>query len=162
MTTLREARPDEAVLLAELQERASIAALQHIFPPELYPYPRAAIRDNWGRALADRTRTVVVAEAEEPVGVACAGDGWLEGLYVVPEHWGTGVADGLHDRVLELVREKGAAECRLWVLESNQRARRFYERRGWHENGDTRVVPYPPNPIDIGYTIELETTLATL
>jgi hypothetical protein len=32
---------------------------------------------------------------------------------------------------------------------------------GWHENGDTRLVPFPPNPIDIGYTIELETTLAT-
>ena len=32
---------------------------------------------------------------------------------------------------------------------------------GWRENGDTRVVPFPPNPIDVGYTIELETTLAT-
>jgi GNAT superfamily N-acetyltransferase len=161
MITLREARPGEAVLLAELQERASVAALQHIFPPELYPYPRPAIRDNWDGALADPTRTVVVAETKEPVGVVCAGDGWLEALYVAPEHWGAGVADVLHDRVLELVREGGAAECRLWVLESNQRARRFYERRGWHENGDTRVVPYPPNPIDVGYTIELETTLAT-
>jgi ribosomal protein S18 acetylase RimI-like enzyme len=47
------------------------------------------------------------------------------------------------------------------VLEDNERARRFYEGLGWRENGDTRVVPYPPNPIDVGYTIELETTLAT-
>ena len=156
MITLREARLDEAVLLAELQERASVAALQHIFPSELYPYPRAAIRDNWGGALADPTRTVAVAETEGPVGVVCAGDGWLEALYVAPEHWGAGVADVLHDRVLELVRDRGATECRLWVLESNQRARRFYERRGWRENGETRVVPYPPNPIDVGYTIELE------
>ena len=29
---------------------------------------------------------------------------------------------------------------------------RFYERRGWGENGTTRVVPYPPNPLDVGYS----------
>jgi hypothetical protein len=36
----------------------------------------------------------------------------------------------------------------------------FYERLGWRENGRTRVVPFPPNPIDVGYTIDLETRLA--
>ena len=46
------------------------------------------------------------------------------------------------------------------VLEHNDRARRFYERLGWRENGETRVVPFPPNPIDVGYTIDLETRLA--
>ena len=43
-------------------------------------------------------------------------------------------------------------ELRLWVLEENHRARRFYEKRGWRLNGETRVVPYPPNPLDVGYT----------
>jgi ribosomal protein S18 acetylase RimI-like enzyme len=81
-------------------------------------------------------------------------------LAELQERWGAAVAD-VHDRVLELVPKRGAEECRLWALESNQRARRLYERRGWRENGDTRVAPYPPNPIDVGYTIELETTLAT-
>jgi hypothetical protein len=41
------------------------------------------------------------------------------------------------------------------VLEQNARARRFYERRGWRLNGDARVAPFPPYPIDVGYTIEL-------
>jgi len=40
------------------------------------------------------------------------------------------------------------------VLEENARARRFYERRGWQENGRTRVVPFPPNPLDVGYTLD--------
>jgi GNAT superfamily N-acetyltransferase len=26
---------------------------------------------------------------------------------------------------------------------------------GWHENGNTRVVPFPPHPLDVGYSIEL-------
>jgi RimJ/RimL family protein N-acetyltransferase len=41
------------------------------------------------------------------------------------------------------------------VLEHNDRARRFYERLGWHVDGTSRVVPFPPNPIDLGYSIEL-------
>jgi hypothetical protein len=40
------------------------------------------------------------------------------------------------------------------VLEDNMRARRFYERRDWRENGETRVVEFPPNPLDIGYTLD--------
>jgi GNAT superfamily N-acetyltransferase len=153
--TLRDAALDEAPDLAEIQERASLAALGHIFPPERYPYPREAIRERWASALAG-THRVVVAELEgQPVGVAAARAEWLDGLYVVPERWGSGVGGLLHDRALELVRGLGCDRCHLWVLEENDRARRFYERRGWHENGETRVVPFPPNPLDVGYTRSL-------
>jgi GNAT superfamily N-acetyltransferase len=75
-------------------------------------------------------------------------------LYVIPERWGTGLSGELHDRALELVRGLGAASCKLWVLEDNARARRFYERRGWRENGESRVVEFPPNPLDIGYSLD--------
>ena len=92
--------------------------------------------------------------AEQPVGVVLVTAEWLEGLYVVPEYWGTGVAGELHDRALEVVRELGSARCHLWVLEDNARARRFYERRGWQEDGRTRVVQFPPYPLDIGYTLD--------
>jgi len=40
------------------------------------------------------------------------------------------------------------------VLEDNARAPRFYERRGWRENGESRVVEYPPEPLDVGYTLD--------
>jgi putative acetyltransferase len=152
---IREARPEEAQLLATVQERASVAALGHIFPPELYPYPQEAINARWGEAVADPARRALIAvKADEPVGAACVRAEWLDGLYVVPEQWGTGLAGSLHDRALELVRELGATRCHLWVLEENLRARRFYERRGWRENGETRVVEYPPQPLDVGYTLD--------
>jgi RimJ/RimL family protein N-acetyltransferase len=41
---------------------------------------------------------------------------------------------------------------KLWVLEENRRARRFYEKHGWRRNGEARVVEYPPNPLDVGYS----------
>jgi GNAT superfamily N-acetyltransferase len=152
---IRDARPEEAPLLATVQERASVAALGHIFPPKLYPYPREAIRDRWAEALADPAKRVLLAVVEdEPAGAACVSEEWLEGLYVVPERWGTGLADALHGQALELVRALGSTRCHLWVLEDNARARRFYERRGWRENGETRVVPFPPNPLDVGYTLD--------
>jgi GNAT superfamily N-acetyltransferase len=155
MPGIREARPEEAKLLAAVQERASVAALGHIFPPDLYPYPRAAVRAHWIAAAADPAkRTLIALSEDEPVGAACVGEEWLEGLYVVPARWGTGLADELHDRALEVVRDLGSERCHLWVLEDNARARRFYERRGWRENGETRVVEFPPNPLDVGYTLD--------
>jgi RimJ/RimL family protein N-acetyltransferase len=41
------------------------------------------------------------------------------------------------------------------VLEENGRARRFYERLGWRADGTSRVVEFPPNPTDLGYSLEL-------
>jgi GNAT superfamily N-acetyltransferase len=153
---IREARPDEAEALAGIQRAGSLAALAHVFPPELYPYPTTEVRRRWQEAFSDRTLTVLVAEEEDgPVGVAGYRSEWLDGLYVRPEHWGRGVGRALHDEVIERLRGHGSARCHLWVLEQNARARRFYERLGWRENGDTRIVPFPPKPIDVGYTIEL-------
>lgn len=37
MDEIREARPEDAQTLATVQECASVAALSHIVPPELYP-----------------------------------------------------------------------------------------------------------------------------
>ncbi len=155
MTEIREAHAHEGPILAGVQARASVAALAHIFPPERYPYPREVVRARWVAAVAEpRTRTLIAVGSEEPAGAACVSEGWLDGLYVVPELWGTGLADELHGRALDLVWALGAASCNLWVLEDNIRARRFYERRGWRENGATRVVEFPPNPLDIGYTLD--------
>jgi putative acetyltransferase len=154
VTELRAALPGEARLLAEMQERASIAAFAHIFPPE-YPYPREDVRRRWEDALAEPAARVILAEVEgDAVGVALVRPDWLDGLYIAPEQWGKGVAGLLHANALDLVRAFGSDRCRLWVLEDNLRARRFYERRGWRENGETRVVPFPPNPLDVGYTLD--------
>ena len=127
--------------------------LSHIYPPDRYPYPDDAIRARWREALADERAYVVVAERRGAViGVAGAEGGWLHGLYVVPDAWGSGIAERLHDDALAALARAGAARARLWVLEDNERARRFYERRGWRRDGSERVVPFPPHPLDIGYT----------
>ena len=64
--------------------------------------------------------------------------GELSALYVVPEEWGSGVAGALHDEAVVGMRELGATEATLWVVEGNTRARRFYEREGWSADGETK------------------------
>jgi GNAT superfamily N-acetyltransferase len=97
---------------------------------------------------------VLIAEDQGvPVGCAATDDCWLHGFYVVPERWGSGVADTLHEAALAAL---DCAEVQLWVLEDNARARRFYERHGWRANGEERVVEYPPHPLDVGYSLRLE------
>ena len=156
LTLLREGAAGDSGAAAAIQERASVAGLAHVFPPERYPFPTEAIRERWTELLEGGEHRVLVAELDaEPVGVVAVRAGWLDGLYVVPEAWGSGVADALHDAGLDHLRSRGETRCRLWVLEHNARARRFYERRGWELDGTTRVVPFPPNPLDVGYAKRL-------
>jgi RimJ/RimL family protein N-acetyltransferase len=54
-----------------------------------------------------------------------------------------------------VLRESGATRASLWCLADNARARRFYERRGWTLDGGERVAPFPPHPLDVGYSIDL-------
>ncbi len=85
-------------LLTEIQEEASLAGLGHIFPAELYPFPREAVLERW--------RTVVETILADPdgLGFAAVAPPWLDALYVRPAAWGTGVADRLHERALEALR----------------------------------------------------------
>jgi putative acetyltransferase len=150
---IRRSGPDEAETHFAIQRAACLPALAHIFPPELYPFPEDEIRQRW-RGFPG---VVLVAERDgEAVGIAGVEDCWLHGFYVRPEWWGSDVASELHAAALEAMAD--CPELKLWVLEENRRARRFYEKRGWRANGETRVVPYPPSPTDVGYSYVREET----
>lgn len=152
MIVVRESGPSEASTQLALQRAASVAGLAHVFPPDRFPYPDAEVLERWEQFEGQ----VVVAERDgRPIGLAAVEGCWLMGLYVAPEEWGSGVAALLHDDALERLRSAGCAEARLWVLDDNGRARRFYERRGWRLVEETRVVPYPPNPLDVSYALDL-------
>jgi RimJ/RimL family protein N-acetyltransferase len=149
--TIRDSGPHEAELHLAIQREASVAGLAHIFPPDEYPFPEAEVLAQW-REFGGR---VLVAERDgRPVGIAGIESEWLQGFYVVPDEWGGGVATALHAAAVEAIAA-AHSEARLWCLEGNARARRFYERAGWRANGTSRIVPFPPHPIDIGYTLEL-------
>src|SRR5262245_40791685 len=107
----------------------------------------------WRDAVAEADVEVYVAEADgRAIGSVSVAGEFLNALYVVPEQWRSGVGSALHDHALERLRARGVRVAKPWPLEENRDGRRFYERRGWKLNGETRVVPFDPHPIDVGYS----------
>ncbi|WP_281178527.1 GNAT family N-acetyltransferase [Amycolatopsis jejuensis] len=114
--------------------------------------------DFWASRLADPSAQHTVLVSTDPAGlitgfaafgpsrdedgagaVAGAGlTGELASLYLLPSHWGRGTGRILHERCVELLSER-FREATLWVLSTNARARRFYERAGWIADGTTKV-----------------------
>jgi GNAT superfamily N-acetyltransferase len=60
-----------------------------------------------------------------------AGLAHLWQLFVLPDWWGRGVAQLLHDAAIAEMRAQGYESARLFTPAQHARARRFYERRGW-------------------------------
>lgn len=68
--------------------------------------------------------------------------GVLNALHVHPSAQGRGLGRSLMDRCLRTFAEMGFSRAVLWVLEGNDRARRFYERGGWRHDGTVRDAPF--------------------
>ena len=73
---------------------------------------------------------------------------------MLPAEWGRGAGAALHDEAHALLRRDGAI-AHLWVLEANERARRFYEARGWREDGGRSRSEFPPHPLELRYALRL-------
>ena len=65
--------------------------------------------------------------------------GQLATIYLLPQAWGTGTGRELMAAAVGGLAALGYAEATLWVLDSNDRARRFYAKAGWAEDGVTQV-----------------------
>jgi len=63
------------------------------------------------------------------------GQGEVYALYVEPEWWSAGVGRALLSHAQHALRALGFRDASLWVLESNERARRFYQVAGWQVDG---------------------------
>ncbi|PZE62971.1 GNAT family N-acetyltransferase [Curtobacterium sp. MCPF17_047] len=60
----------------------------------------------------------------------------LSSLYVDPDRFGSGVGSALYQRFVDVV-SSGTAELEVW--DGNDRAKRFYEHRGWQPTEQIRA-----------------------
>ncbi len=79
--------------------------------------------------------TVAVIDADI-AGFVMVVDDEVEQVYVSADHRGSGVADALMTEAERQVRANGHNEAWLAVVAGNARARRFYERSGWVDEGE--------------------------
>jgi ribosomal protein S18 acetylase RimI-like enzyme len=68
------------------------------------------------------------------------GVGEIQALYVAPDRWRSGAGTLLLDKGESVLTEMGFVEASLWVLETNERARRFYESFGWRPEERTNTL----------------------
>jgi GNAT superfamily N-acetyltransferase len=147
LLVIRPAGLDDLVTLLELEKAASTAGLAHVFGPDI-PFPDDDVLSRWRLVLDEPEVTVVLDEdGDDAVGYAAYGDGWLRHFGYRPEAWGTGRARALHDYAVAAMRRTSPDRTLLlWVLVDNHRARAFYARLGWVDNGIRDQEVFPPYP----------------
>jgi ribosomal protein S18 acetylase RimI-like enzyme len=92
--------------------------------------------ESFGERAAERTAgTVVATVGGEVAGFVMVVDDEVEQVYVSSRHRGTGVADALLAEAEGRVAAGGHGRAWLAVVAGNTRARRFYERHGWADEG---------------------------
>ena len=148
-TTIRQAQPDDAELVADAHITAWRVAYRGVIVDEFLDSPQFAQsrRAGWHRRLhegrsssADPCDEILVPVLDGRVvgfghvgaklGTEATNTGELYGFYLHPDAWGSGAAASLIEAChAAMVTRFKTAE--LWVLRDNPRARRFYERHGW-------------------------------
>jgi ribosomal protein S18 acetylase RimI-like enzyme len=104
----------------------------------------------WRQRLTDVPFNAVAYLRDTPVGMASGtqpnADGEIEliSMWVAPLARGQGVADALVDAVVRWAREQNIDNVSLAVRESNDRARAFYRRQGFVDQGRIDVAPGMP------------------
>lgn len=134
---LRPATASDVRPVADLWHRAwHVAHAGHV--PE--GLTAARTRDAFRERTPSRVADTVVAEVDGALAgfVMTAGDE-VEQVFVDPDRHGTGVAAPLLAAGERLVAEAGHDVAWLAVVTGNARARRFYEKHGWADDGD---LPY--------------------
>ena len=148
---IRRARSDEAEALAAIGRATFVETFGHLYPPQdladflAEAHDLDAIRAD----LADPAKALWLVEADgQAVGYALAGPcalphaevtpacGELKRIYVTSAWQGSGVAARLIDEVMAWLERDGPRTVWLGVWSENERAQRFYARRGFAKVGE--------------------------
>ena len=170
MTDIRQADVADAIRIAALH----IASWQAAYRNEL-PASFLALLDpgqgtaDWAARIASRKITVLLIENASDLLGFCA-HGWTEdhdapphtweitNLHVRPDLRRAGIGGRLFDAALTAAISAAARTLMLWVVETNQSARRFYEQKGMQlEAGSHKAHSLAPGVLlhEVRYTLAL-------
>jgi len=154
---LRTAEDLDLSAVGALHYRSRAAAYAHIVADATLRGGSAEALGEWWserwRWERDTHRLTVAEQGGEVIGFTYVGPSETAGavelyaIHVDPVLVGAGVGRDLMVNALGQLAELGGDRAVLWVLEENDRARRFYERGGWAPDGATRVEPVNGVPV---------------
>jgi GNAT superfamily N-acetyltransferase len=145
--TVRKATSQDANDVARVHAESWKQAYKDLLTLEQIETRNVEIRmKQWRSWLSQPSSKEVVMLAEDDQGVYGFSSARLEeghpetaelsALYVLDRGWGTPTGRLLMEKALEhLAQNNDCDDAILWVLEGNDRARRFYEKNGWEADG---------------------------
>jgi ribosomal protein S18 acetylase RimI-like enzyme len=130
---LRAARAEDARAIAEIWHRGWQDGHLGLVPQELVDVrTEASFRTRASERISDATVATVDGAV---VGFVMVVDDEVEQVYVAAAYRGSGVARALIGEAERQVRANGHEKAWLAVVAGNARARAFYERAGWIDEG---------------------------
>ncbi|WP_411081019.1 GNAT family N-acetyltransferase [Streptomyces sp. cmx-18-6] len=157
---IRQAEPEDAPAVAGVYVRSWQAGFAGLVQQRyLDAMDPSHEESGWKSRIAGArwpSTGVLVAESEAGI-VGFVSFGPYEGdpavaeigtLYAMPEVWGAGIGKRLMAAAVTALGQADYAHVVLWVLEGNERARRFYEAAGWHPDGTAVVDATGGAPLD--------------
>lgn len=171
---IRLATVEDAPSIARVQVESWHGTYRGLMPDEVIDRLTVEVRERgWRLALTDpppRNAAFVALHGEDVVGMAAIGPtrdddldaghvGEVRAIYVTPDHWGHGHGRDLMIESLGWLADAGFTEAMLWVLDSNEIGRTFYEGGGWHHDEAVKVDDAFGAPLrELRYRIETSTT----
>jgi ribosomal protein S18 acetylase RimI-like enzyme len=152
-TIFRRARRADAPELARIHVAAWQEAYRGIVPEAtLEQFTVEGRTERFDRFLAEDTSETYLAEHDSRVvgfltlgacrdpDVEGSSTGEIWGIYILPEYWRRGFGKYLCKQGQNLLASQGFVAATLWVLEANNRARRFYEVMGFKTDGSKKEL----------------------
>lgn len=156
---VRLAKPDDAETIAAVHIRGWQSAYRGQLPDDYLEGLSQATEERsafWRKEIStprsNRNETWVSDWQSQVEGFAAIGPagsaevnttGEVYAIDVNPICWGQGLGRALFAHVTNRLAALKYSTAILWVLESNKRARRFYEVAGWAADGGTKLETIP-------------------
>ncbi|MEX1006201.1 MAG: GNAT family N-acetyltransferase [Acidimicrobiia bacterium] len=154
---IRRARPGEGTAISRVRVGSWQAVYRGLMPDELLD-GMTVDGSHWDEAILSataQTSLLVIDDGGEIVGFSVLGPdrdgaedtGEIVAIYLQPGVWDQGYGWALMEHSVVELRDHGFRRAVLWVLSTNDRARRFYETAAWIADGAEKVEHWEGHPL---------------
>lgn len=154
---VRHARPGEGTAISQVRVASWRAVYRGLMPDGILDGMRVD-GTRWDEAIlgsTPQTSLLVVEDEGQIVGFSVLGPdrdggedtGEIVAIYLHPDVWDRGYGWALMEHSVVALREHGFRRAVLWVLSTNERARRFYETAAWIADGGHKIDEWDGFPL---------------
>jgi L-amino acid N-acyltransferase YncA len=147
--SIRLATDNDIDVVASIHSQSVKATFETLIPEYVRSRSLENFQQIWQERLANAAcTTAVLVRGDEILGFASVApsqdedadsiSGEVDRIYLHPKLWGQHQGSALMTWCERQLATDGYRVARLWVFELNKRARRFYEKLGYTEDGNTK------------------------